>query len=210
MGELRNGPWGKITGKVGGLVGTTRNGKNIVKNAPTRTAEPSAKQLEQQLKFKMAIDFFRPLKDLVQVTFDNGGNASGMNNATGRFLENAISGTSPNIIIDYSKVNVSRGHLPPAADTAVTIDGTMLTFTWEDNSALGSANETDLAVVVVYCPAKNQAIFKMDLATRNAGTGSISASLFKGQEVHTYLAFITADKKKASDSVYTGKLMVNA
>jgi hypothetical protein len=208
MGKLKNGPRGHIIGKVGGLVGTNLRGENIVKTAPKKRTSSSPKQLAQQSKFKIANDFYTSIKKLVNVTFASEGNGPGSSNATGHLLNNAISGTAPNIFIDYSKVSISRGHLPPPEESVVTTDGNSITFTWIDNSAFGSASETDEAMLVVYCPSIEGAISEINAGTRKGGSATIDASLFEGEEVHTWLGFIKANKKKVSDSRYTGKLML--
>lgn len=46
----------------------------------------------------------------------------------------------------------------------------------------------------------------MDDTSRKDGTATFDATEFAGEEIHTYVAFIAADKSRSSDSVYTGKL----
>lgn len=208
MGKLKNGPRGQIIGKVGGLVGTNLRGENIVKTAPKKRTSSSPKQLAQQSKFKRAVNFYLPMQELVDITFAKEGRGSGSSNAAGHVLHNAITGEYPNIVIDYSRVSISRGHLPSADDTSITKDGESITFNWVDNSMFGSAGKTDKAIFVVYCPSVEQAIVESDAGTRADCTANININLFEGYEVYTYMAFIKADKKKMSDSRYTGKLIV--
>jgi hypothetical protein len=206
MAELEQGPWGELKGKMGNYVVTKRNGKTIVQKKSNGPAKFSQKQIDQHLKFTIAAEFFRPLRELVMVTFRKTKSSNGANLANGAFIESAISGQSPDFTIDYARVRMSKGSLPLPLEPAAGNVGTTINFTWKDNSILGSADATDGAVIVVHCPARNESFFMMNVAPRNSGRVSVDAIVFAGQEVHTWLAFLRADKKKSSDSIYTGKL----
>lgn len=57
---------GRITGQVGDLVYSTRNGINYVKKAPKKTLKaPSEKQLIQWKKFGLVMRFLSPLSRLL-------------------------------------------------------------------------------------------------------------------------------------------------
>ena len=73
---------------------------------------------------------------------------------------------------------------------------------------MGEASATDKAVVVVFCPNLNLAQYNASAANRSAGAASIDVSSFKGQSVETWIAFLSADGKEASNSTYTGKLTI--
>jgi hypothetical protein len=57
---------------------------------------------------------------------------------------------------------------------------------------------------MVYCAARKGCMYSTGDADQAAGKVTYNVCLFKGKEVHTYLAFIANDESKASDSVYTG------
>ncbi len=152
------------------------------------------------------IEFLKSMTDLLQITFRNGEAKTGMNNAMAYTMKNALTGTFPDIGIDYSLAKVSRGNLPFASAPRVAANGQQLTFSWTPNAGTGSAADTDKSVLVVYCPVKKQCLFTTDGPNRAAGTAVVDASAFIGNEVHTYLAFINEDEEESSDSVYTGIL----
>jgi hypothetical protein len=104
---------------------------------------------------------------------------------------------------------VSRGDLPNASAPAATIAGTTVHYTWTDNSGSGSALATDEAVLVVYCPALNLTIFNSAPAQRNAAAATLNVTNFAGQTVQTWIAFLSADGKQASNSFFTGELTVS-
>lgn len=125
-------------------------------------------------------------------------------------LANAITGTYPDYAIDPSKVLVSRGSLAPAAGASVMPVGAgTITFAWEDNSGVGSAKQTDKALIAVVNPAKSEAVFDTAGAERTETTQDIIVPAdWLGDEVEAYIGFISEDKKEVANSVYLGVIIV--
>jgi hypothetical protein len=121
----------------------------------------------------------------------------------------AITGTSPDYQVDFAKALISRGKLPNATAPAATITGKTIHFTWTDNSGSGKAVATDKAVLVAYCKNYNQTIYTAASAVRSAKAAVLDVSNFAGFEAEVWIAFLSADGKVASDSIYLGALMVN-
>ncbi|MDR3326517.1 MAG: DUF6266 family protein [Prevotellaceae bacterium] len=78
---------------------------------------------------------------------------SPFNAATSYTLANAIIGTYPDYEIDPSKVLVSRGSLTPAANASATSTGGSIEFSWDDNSGVGSAKQTDKTLISIKIPS---------------------------------------------------------
>lgn len=199
-----------IVGKLGDVVGSTWRGQPYAKTPSVRKKTGSTPAQEaQRTKFKLIIELLKPLKKVVNVTFlTSDPLKTGMNNATAYNLANAIAGEYPELSVDYTKLAVARGNLPFAEQSTVAANGSMLTFTWQPNLATGSAQANDQVVLVAYCPMLKQCRESFGPATRDAGTATFNVAAFNGQEVHTYIAFISEDKKLSSDSVYTGKFNI--
>ena len=85
----------------------------------------------------------------------------------------------------------------------------MVTFSWTDNSGVGSTKPTDKAILAAYCPAFNQCIYTTGSADRSTLTDSIDLSTFAGQLIETYIGFISADGKSVATSIYTGQVTVS-
>jgi hypothetical protein len=205
MGKLIGGPWGRVKGKVGNLVASNLNGETILKAAPNPSdAPPSPEQELHRNKFALAIKSVKPMGEVLKYTFRNGKGGSALSLAAGYTLENAITDDNGEIAIDFSRVLVSRGTLPSADFAEVSKSGTTLTFTWDTETGYGSAADSDKVIIVVHCPEKNECFSKMNIATRKDGTVTVDVKKFAGKEVHTYLAFITANNKKSSDSMFVG------
>lgn len=201
-----------IVGKLGDVVGSTWRGQPYAKTPSVRKkGSASPAQEAHRMKFKLIIELLKPLKNVVNLTFlTSDPLKTGTNNATAYNLANAIAGEFPELSVDYSKVAVARGNLPFAEESSVTANGPTLTFKWTPNLVTGSAQEKDQVVLVVYCPVLKQCRESFGPVNRAAGEATFNAAAFTGQEVHTYIAFISEDKKLSSDSVYTGKFNIVA
>ena len=132
--------------------------------------------------------FLQPMAALLNLTFrDFAVKMTGINSAFRYTIENAISGTYPAFAINYAQALVSRGDLPNVLGPAVTSGaGSILTFSWTDNSGVGAAQPTDESILVAYCPAMKQAIYAGG-EMRSALTGDLNLVAFSGQLVETYI-----------------------
>lgn len=212
MGIISKGILGGFSGQVGTVVGSTWNGIEYMRSKPTRRSEVtySQAQLDQQQKFALAVGFIQTLGSLPDITFHAYAvRQTGRNSAISYLLKNAIEGNSPAFSIDHSKVLISRGNLPmaPGAAAAVGAAG-RVNFTWTNNGGDGKARNSDQAIVVVHCPLLNQSVYSLAGATRSAEAASIDAGVFNGYTVHTWIGFLSEDGKLASNSVYTGQLVI--
>jgi hypothetical protein len=124
-------------------------------------------------------------------------------------LANAISGTYPDYSIDLSKVLVSRGALPAEVNAQATSANGAINLTWENNSGVGSAKQTDKALVVVYNDTKGLAVYETADVERMVATDTISIpSDWVEDSVDLFLGFMSEDGKEVSNSVYLGTITV--
>lgn len=199
-----------MNGKVGPLIVTKWKAVSVVKEAPpeNRTTN-SPKQLVQKAKFATAIEFVRHLSGLYAITYKlNTEKMTAQNRAVGQVVSDAITGEYPDFKVDFPKVLISRGTLEPVNATVVAAAG-KITWTWVPNMGLNGASQFDQSVVVVYCPERKQALYKINASTRDAGTATLDVQPFVGLTVVTYLGFTAIDQSKVSDSRFTGELLVN-
>jgi len=210
MGIISKGILGGFSGTVGNVVGGTWKGISYMRSlAATRKSNFSQAQLEQQAKFALTIKFLQPLAGLLNLSFrEYAVKMSGFNNAMRYTLKNAITGVYPSFLIDYSLVLVSRGDLPNALSPTATAGSGKISFNWTDNSGVGKAAGTDKAILVVYCPTKQQCIYNSLGADRSMGTDMLPTAAFIGETVETYIGFISADGKNIANSIFTGSLTV--
>ena len=183
-----------------------------MRSIPQHVKNPRTEgQVSQRSKFALALNFLKPITGFLRTGWKfYAHRQSPFNAAMSYTLANAITGTSPDYAIDPSKVLVSRGSLAPAAGASATpIGGGTITFAWEDNSGVGSAKQTDRALIAVVNPAKSEAVFDTAGAERTDITQDIIAPAdWIGDEVEAYIGFISEDKKEVANSVYLGLIVV--
>ena len=212
MGTINKGILGGFSGKVGNVVGGTWKGIDYMRSKSSRrNFTPTQPQLEQQLKFTEAIRFVQTMSGLVEISFRNFAiRKTGINSALSYTLKNAITGTYPLYTIQYADALVSRGDLPNVlAPAVVSGAGSILTWSWTDNSGVGIAKPTDKAMLVAYCPALKQCIYTTGSASRSALTDSLNLAAFSGQDVYTWIGFISDNGQDVANSIYTDRFAVS-
>lgn len=212
MGTINKGILGGFSGTVGTVIGGSWKGIDYMRSQPARrSGTQSQPQLEQQAKFKLVVQFLQSMTALVMTTFHNYAvKMTGFNSALSYNIKNVITGTYPNYTIDYAQVLVSRGDLPNGSGpAAVAGTGGAINFTWTDNSGMGKAAVTDLAVLVAYSASYNLSIYDLAGAQRSAGAATLDASTFSGETVEVYIGFISQDQKEIATSIYLGQVTVS-
>jgi hypothetical protein len=207
MAKLSQGINGPFSGKVGAVVGYTWKGIAVMRGRPSPRTKPfTPKELNHQAKFRLMNKFLIPANGLINVTFAHLAiGMSAFNKAFSYNVKNAITGVQPNLTIDYGMTLISRGDLPGAESATVsTVSPGLLQFSWTDNSGKGNAKATDKAFVAVYSEELENWDYRLDIATRSQGKCEMLMMNFPGKPVQTFIGFISADGKDASDSAYTG------
>lgn len=212
MGTISKGILGGFSGKVGNVVGGNWKGIDYMRSkAARRNFKPTQPQLEQQLKFALAVRFIQTITALVEISFgDFAVRKTGFNSAVSYTLKNAVTGTYPVFNLQFADVLVSRGDLPNVLAPTVTVAaGGLVTWAWTDNSGVGIARPTDKALLVVHSPALNQSIYTTGSAGRSALSDTLNLASFSGQDVHCWIGFISEDGQNVSTSLYNGMIRVS-
>lgn len=174
----------------------------------SKTKKRKPRQLMQAEKLLVAAAFVKALNPLLYITYRFTCEKISYHKCAMRHVLNWISGAPPNLVIDYSKILVASGNrfntekavAKPVADTVL--------FQWQ-NDLIPKDYATDKAILVAYCEALNQCIFTTMGPPRSVRKARLDVTAFRGQAIHTWLSFITADGKQVADSIYTGKLIVD-
>jgi Family of unknown function (DUF6266) len=212
-----SGILGNFSGKIGPIVGGNWNGISYIRSKPVRRSNTrlSELQLARQAKFALGMRFIQAMGPLVNISYQSGYGKTAKNAALSRLLSQAVGGVYPDLYIDYPAVEIARGELKKAAGAAVdfTADN-QLRFTWTDNTGMGTAATTDQAILVAYCPEKNDLIWIGNGGLRGDGEGLLGLQLLmkvvEGSEItlHTWMSFRSGDGKRLADSCYTGVVKV--
>ena len=212
MGIIKQGITGGFSGMVGNIIGGSWKGIAYMRIRPVSVANPKTDaQLDQRSRFAITLRFLEPLTEILKTGFKNYAiKMSPFNGAMSYNIFNAIQGTYPNYTINYPNALLSRGKLPAALNQAAasTVAGTVL-FTWTDNSDEMRASGTDKSLLVVFNPAKEQAVTFSALGTRAGATQAVTVPhSFSGDLVHCYIAFKAAKGELISNSKYAGSITV--
>lgn len=212
MGKISQGVLGGFSGKVGNVVGGTWKGIDYMRIKPSSVANPRTQgQVDQRTKFSNVLNFLQPMTEFLRVGFKLYAiKMTQFNSAMSYQLQNAITGTYPDFLIDYTKVLVSKGALLRAEEaTGVSTEAGVVKLSWTDNSASGGAKATDKALIMLYNADKKVAVYDTAGEARTVGTQSLSVPVdFSGDEIQAYIGFISEDGTEVSNSVYVGAITV--
>ena len=206
MGKLVNGINGPFVGKVGNIIGTSRNGQAYIKAAHAKKRKKNNKPLsENQSRFSTAHYWLQPLLNFVRVGYKDYKRSGEFNAAKSYVMNNAIENTGSDFAINPALVKLSQGDLPLSADIAVAKSGAdKLEFTWTFGGREEKGNGADQVMMVAYDAEKGRAHYETTGQFRR--TGSDVLKVIKGGKYHVYMAFTSHDRVKQSESVYLGEV----
>lgn len=212
MGEINHGMNGGVSGKVGSVVGSSWRDINYLKGLPKISKKPkTAKQLEQQARFSLATRMLSPVAEYLRLGFSDvkHGRCTGYNVAVRNFLASAITGSSPDLEIDYPKVQFAKGTLSRAVDVVVTPEAGKLAISWTSDIIKLAMRVDDELIVLVYEPLSNEYVVGPVNVQRQALTTDVAMpSDWSGLTVHVYVFFTSLTRDKASNSTYAGNVTV--
>jgi hypothetical protein len=153
----------------------------------------------------------KPLKSFIAVGFKNppkDKHWDAYNYATSYNKINALQGTYPNREIDFNKFKVSKGDMPLPLNAKVELVNNLLQFTWDPDLQTDGNSEFDQVMLVAYMRESNKAICIMGGAMRTAKKDKIKLTKFtKPSVTETYIAFVSNNRERMSDSVYLGQII---
>ena len=207
MGKLVQGILGGVSGKVGTVIGSIRNGKAYVRGLNTSNKDPKTKrQLAQRMKFKLGLQLVAPASDFIKIGFRNFAVGHyAVNSAMAYNLKTALTGNYPSFGIDPSKVVLSRGKLAEAEGATASVSGDKASFTWDDNSSEEDADMSDFALLAVYNFTKRKVAESLETASRMDGKATIKIpGSWSKDKLSFYIAFASVESEAVSESVYIG------
>ncbi|MFC4685411.1 DUF6266 family protein [Epilithonimonas pallida] len=213
MATLNKGILGGFSGKVGTVVGANWRGLDIIRSRPKISKRnPTEKQLEQQMKFKLAISFLQPVKSIQSLYFGSeSGVKSRVNLAVSYTISEAIWVVAGLPELIYNKVLITRGELTSFQNAVLTTQpGGVLHLEWEDNSTQGNAAPADQVSIVCYCEElKNWEIYEGIVMRSDLMADVTLPAYCLGKTMEVY-AFLNNEKQTgASTSFYLGQYLVN-
>ncbi|WP_316811489.1 DUF6266 family protein [Pedobacter heparinus] len=175
--------------------------------------KPTAAQLATRQKMAAVIKFLRPALPFVNVGFELevlGTDKNPHNAAVSYNVKNAMQGSYPDISLNYSKVLLSKGSLEPAIDPGATLTGTLLELTWQVAADMDWGIKNDRAMLFIYCPELDKAVYVWSGSRRSTGKDEIELPLnYVDKELQVYIAFKADNGKSMSNSVWVGLVAFN-
>ena len=116
--------------------------------------------------------------------------------------------------MDFSKVVIANGALDLPFNPSASAEGTTLTFTWADNSGIGTAKASDNIYAAIYNKEQEQVIYSL-VAARSARTGTVTIpTLWSGDSIDVWI-YVRAEaarneskKYSVSSSEYIGSFVL--
>jgi len=219
MGRIKKGILGGVSGSVGNVVGANWKGIDYLRIKPSDVSNPNTElQSTQRLKFSAVLKFLQPMTEFIRVGFRAYAvKMSAFNAAFSYNYHNALTGSYPDFGLDYAKVLVSRGNLPSSSNVACNSDTAgKVNITWPHDAGGNAASDNDTAMVAVFNPATQQAVYLLNAGTRADESVEVAVPAdFSGVTVHCYIAFVAIGsamngqvKNGISNSRYAGNVVV--
>ncbi|MEI6753965.1 MAG: DUF6266 family protein [Paludibacter sp.] len=130
---------------------------------------------------------------------------NGMLQGVSLAMKNAVTGESPDFVIDYSLITLSVGNVNTSLQiTANKAIGTKVKLEW-DTTVGSESTEKDNVNLVFFNQAAKMSILKLNQAVRSAGIAELELpAVWAGAEIHCWVYFSTPDETLNSASQYVG------
>lgn len=170
--------------------------------------EPTALQLVQQDMFTKASEFVLCLSSLLLLSSRTVNKSTHLSFVMSYIFKKALTYNGAGFSVNYRKVLVTHGNLPPAQVALVKTAPGSITFTWTNPMDMNTSCSYDKTIMVVYCEALNKCVYIIGETRRRDEEATLEVPQFHGYVVQTWLSFISIDKRNLADSSYTGALFI--
>lgn len=211
MARLLNGIFGPVSGKIGGIIGSSWKGKPYIKSVSKSKGlkkKPSEAQSKNQAKFGFISKWLIPFHPYFTVGMALGAkHGSPISNGLKFNYREAFSGESPEIMINYEKLLISKGALAEVIDPVISwLNTETLELTWIPNEIRGTAYN-DQMMLVLYSPDVHLADGFIGNAIRINGRCRFSPEpIMRDKPLHVYLSMVSLDRRRVANSQYLGLL----
>ena len=212
MGIVKNGMAQGFSGTVGELVFSQRKGKaTVVRLRPKASDKPAtSKQLTYRQVTSFCAGFMRPFKDFVKIGFDFQAKRDDQNPYNAMVSElrsSALNVTPAGIVVDFSKLLVTKGEMESPRAAAVSLTATGFAFTWNTAIKTDKEHYSDQVMLLAYFPNIKAQVSELSGARREKMQEllPISPELLE-ETMHVYIAFCAEIGNDVSNSVYLGQI----
>lgn len=209
MAIIKNGINGSFFGKVGSVIGYEWRGIPVMRGLPKkRTSPPSEKELANRERMRIMQKFLQDSKNFIDLGFQleaKARNMSAFNAAMSYNKKYAITGSYPDLKIDYEKLLVSKGLLiTPTNPSVAYVEGT-LHFKWDAVAAPTKVR----TLLFAFTEDREYMNASYGLVYGDSGEDLLEFDLSESNypnavRIHSYIAFINVMNDAISNSVYCG------
>lgn len=211
MAKIKHGIFGPVSGKLGPVIGGTWNNIAYLKLAPETSAGKAKRtpaQIANEQKMKFVNELLVPFHPFISVGFQNlAVRQTAISAAYSMNFHRAITGTYPDLGVDFSKMMISAGPLPVINKPQAKLSAPdTLMLSWE-RSEEKNAKFDDQLILAIYCPVLKIAdgfiasVFRRDYQSTFKFTKEMI-----GQELEVYVGVASLNRKKIGNSVYVGRI----
>lgn len=207
MATFKNGYW---HGKLGKTTTYPLNGVLVTRLIGKSTKPPTELQQAVRLRTKLVSAFLFPVKEFIEVGYEREAKRLKrlpQNPAFSYNWKHAVIGEFPKLKIDFAKVLLSYGTMPPPINLQVIASDKGLIFNWAPQEGVTGTHWSDQVMLLAYFPKLKKSAYMTAGASRYKGTDLLVVfDIEHGHFAETYIAFISNDRKSISKSVYVGKV----
>jgi len=210
MAKITGGIFGNISGKIGGLVFSTRNNQTEVRNLPKKYEGPATEAaLSARAKLKLLVGFLRLFTSFIRIGYPKKPKQrmTAFNVAFSKNYRWIIGEAYPNLEIDYPNITLSKGNLNGLNSLMVhQIDRQLFNLSWNSNVASYQSpapDRCDRIYCVLYDPIDNQ-VFEVAAGAMRSDNNFLFylPEKMTGKKIHLYLFLRSSRNKEVSRTQY--------
>lgn len=207
MARIKQGILGSFSGRVGNVVGSSWKGIGVMKSLPPSVSNPrSIGQTEQRNNMKGVVAFSQAiLADVIKPLNDRFvSRQSGYNSFVSRNIKNFVAGSlnKPEDLVISPSLKVGQLIDAIAAEAKVT----KVKVTWTEGTLTGGQKSTDLCYLVAWNADKGTIAKSATGITRDNEEAFVEFAdddVQSGDEVHVWMAFLSADGTTVFSTTHT-------
>lgn len=197
-------------GKLGKTTTYPLNGVLVTRLIGKSTKPPTELQKAVRLRTKIISKFLFPVKEFIEVGYEREARRRKQRSQNPAFSYNwqhAVTGKYPKLKINFAKVLLSYGAMPPPVNLQVISSDKGLIFSWGPQEGIAGTHWSDQVMLLAYFPKLKKSAYMTAGASRYKGTDLLVVfDIEHGHVAETYVAFVANDRKSISNSVYAGKI----
>ncbi len=201
-----------LSGSLGNVVFYKRKGKKCRRTKPEHFNDAKTQnQLNHREKMRRSSQFLKSCLSIINIGYQATDQDSQSNEARSFIVKNCFIKGNPLPVLDFSKVQISRGLISAPENVTMTQQDSTVTITWKVPVKGESSNRSDNVIVVMYADDKTESKVHALKNVAQRIDGTVTLKIPKSSSpLHVWMFFSWPDespkenKSKISDSVYLG------